>query len=165
MATKKKPAKAAKPKRDVGRPSTYLPEYADQARRLCLLGLTDPELASFFGVCERTINYWKGAHPDFLQAITKGKTLADADVAASLYERACGYSHPEDKFFQYEGRIMVEETIKHYPPDTAAAFIWLKNRQSGKWRDKADQTDIDQYVAPVKVEILVKDARKPDAVA
>ena len=25
---------------------------------------------------------------------------------------------------------------EHYPPDTAAAFIWLKNRQSGKWRDR-----------------------------
>lgn len=25
---------------------------------------------------------------------------------------------------------------KHYPPDTAAAFIWLKNRAG--WRDKQD---------------------------
>lgn len=50
----------------IGRPSAYKPEYAEQARKLCLLGHTDAELASFFEVSEQTINAWKHAHPDFL---------------------------------------------------------------------------------------------------
>ncbi len=27
-------------------------------------------------------------------------------------------------------------TVKHYPPDTQAASLWLRNRQPDKWRDK-----------------------------
>jgi hypothetical protein len=28
--------------------------------------------------------------------------------------------------------------VKCYPPDTAAASLWLRNRQPAKWRDKTD---------------------------
>ena len=118
-----------------GRPTEYKAEYVEQAYKLCLLGHTDKELGGFFGVTETTINNWKFAHPEFFEAITNGKEVADAEVAASLYQRAKGYSHPEDKIFQYAGDPIIVPTIKHYPPDTAAAFIWLKNRQKGKWRD------------------------------
>ena len=121
-----------------GRPSAYEPDYAEQARKLCLLGATDAQLADFFEVSEATINNWKKAHPEFLESIRSGKDLADAQVADSLYQRACGYSHPETKILQYEGQPIEVETVKHYPPDTAAAIIWLKNRQPGKWRDRID---------------------------
>jgi hypothetical protein len=26
--------------------------------------------------------------------------------------------------------------VKHYPPETAAAIFWLKNRQGQQWREK-----------------------------
>lgn len=120
---------------EVGRPTDYKAEYAEQAYKLCLLGHTDKELADFFEVAESTIYEWKKVHPEFSESITNGKEVADAEIAVSLYQRAKGYSHPEDKIFQYEGDPVVVPTIKHYPPDTAAAFIWLKNRQKGKWRD------------------------------
>lgn len=69
----------------IGRPSAYKPEYAEQARKLCLLGHTDAELASFFEVSEQTINAWKHAHPVFLESIKKGKAVADSEVAAKLF--------------------------------------------------------------------------------
>ena len=147
--------------RAVGRPRVYQDEYAEQARKLCLLGHTDAELAKFFEVDERTINRWKHDFPDFCQSIQKGKVLADADIAEALYHRAKGYSHPETQFFQYKGTIVAQDTIKHYAPDTGAAFIWLKNRQSGKWKDKHVVED-DDYVPPVKIAIEVVDARKPE---
>lgn len=59
----------------IGRPSAYKPEYAEQARKLCLLGHTDAELASFFDVSEQTINAWKHAHPDFLESIKRARLL------------------------------------------------------------------------------------------
>lgn len=162
---KKKGGKASssKPetKKAVGRPPEYREEYAEQARKLCLLGATDKELADFFNVSERTINNWKTEIPEFLQSIQSGKVLADAEVAEKLFQRAKGYSHEEDKFFQYEGQVIIQPTTKHYPPDTAAAFIWLKNRQSGKWRDKPADDGEDDEVVPVKVEVNVMDARKP----
>lgn len=49
-----------------------------------------------------------------------------------------GYSHPETHVSNYMGDITKTELIKHYPSDTVAAFIWLKNRQPEKWRDKIE---------------------------
>ena len=81
-------------------------------------------------------------YPKFLESIKKGKINADANVAKSLYHRACGYQHKEDKIFhnpsakKKKDRVVIVPTTKHYPPDTAAAFIWLKNRAG--WRDKQE---------------------------
>ena len=123
-----------------GQPTSYKEKYNEQARKLCLLGATDKILADFFGVCEATINNWKNEHPKFLESLRAGKEIADANVANSLYQRACGYSHPETKIATFEGQITdTKEVVKHYPPDTNAALTWLKNRQGDKWRDKVEQ--------------------------
>ena len=118
-----------------GQPTKYRREYAEQAYNYCLLRATDKFLAECFGVDESTINNWKIAHPKFLESIKKAKYIADSQVVRSLQERAVGYEHPEDKIFvNSQGDVTTVKTIKHYPPDTAAAFIWLKNRQG--WTDK-----------------------------
>lgn len=121
-----------------GRPSAYREEFAEQARKLCLLGATDKELAEFFEVSEATINNWKLVHYEFLESIKRGKQIADGEVADRLYQRAMGYEHPEDDIRAVEGRIVITPTIKHYPPDTTAAIFWLKNRQKAQWRDKQE---------------------------
>jgi hypothetical protein len=121
-----------------GRPTKYKSEYAEQARKLCLLGATDEELASFFSVAVASIDNWKNVHPEFLGSLKAGKEQADAEVADKLYQRALGYSHPEEKIFNDSGTIVRAETTRHYPPDTAAAFIWLKNRQGNRWKDKQE---------------------------
>jgi hypothetical protein len=63
--------------------------------------------------------------------------LADAEVAAKLYERACGYVVNAVKFYrQDDGTILqVPYQIEH-PPDTQAASLWLRNRQPHRWRDR-----------------------------
>lgn len=119
-----------------GRPTDYKPEYDEQAYKLCLLGLTDAQMGEIFSVSEQTINAWKHAHPSFLESLKKGKEVADAEVAKALYHRALGYEHPDVHITNYQGEITETEIIKHYPPDTAAAFIWLKNRSG--WRDKQE---------------------------
>lgn len=124
-----------------GRPTLYLVAYAEQARRLALLGLTDAEMAAFFGVDERTINRWKQAHPDFCQSIKDGKADADAKVAEALYKRAVGYSYPDTHISNYQGTITVTPITKHYPPDSTSMIFWLKNRQRDKWRDRVE-TDV-----------------------
>jgi hypothetical protein len=87
-----------------GRPTAYKKEYNEQAYKLCLLGATDKEMADFFGVSEVTFNAWKKNHPEFLKSLKKGKEIADANVASRLYERAMGYSHPEEKIFNDNGK-------------------------------------------------------------
>lgn len=136
----------------VGRPTKYKEGYNKQAYKLCLLGYTDSELADFFEVSESTINLWKLEHELFSESLKKGKELADAEVVESLYHRARGYSHPEVKFATHEGKITDErEYIKHYPPDTGAAAIWLKNRQSKHWRDKQEVETTHNFVGASKI--------------
>ena len=114
-----------------GRPTDYREGFAEQAGKLCLMGATDKTLADFFGVVEATINNWKHDHPEFLESIKESKVLKDSEVVKSLYERATGYSHPEDKIFydSKTGKIVKEKTTKHYPPDSTAMIFWLKNIQ------------------------------------
>ncbi|MGU7839406.1 helix-turn-helix domain-containing protein [Burkholderia sp. AW33-5] len=130
--------RGAKPAKAGGRPSSYRDEFAGQARKLCRLGATDKELADFFGVSEQTVNNWKTAYPEFLEALKAGKELADAEVADKLYQRATGYSHPAVKFFVINGVVVEKEYTEHYPPDTAAAIFWLKNRRKAQWRNTPD---------------------------
>jgi transcriptional regulator with XRE-family HTH domain len=124
----------------VGRPTKYKDDYAEQAYKLCLLGSTDKDMADFFDVSESTLNLWKLEQKEFSESIKRGKSFADANVADRLYQRATGYEHQDTEFASYQGEITDEKQyIKHYPPDTAAAIFWLKNRQKDKWRDKLEQ--------------------------
>jgi hypothetical protein len=161
MATRK--SAPVEPKRGRGRPTHYDPaKHPEQARKLALLGCDDKEIADVLGISVRALNAWKGAHPDFQQSLTRGKTAADADVAASMYERACGYSHPAVKILQHEGVPIVVPYTEHYPPDTPAAAIWLANRRRGKWSRTPSPEAGDDTPAPVRVVVTVKDASRPD---
>ncbi|HBE2990990.1 TPA: terminase [Escherichia coli] len=122
----------------MARPTKYQEAYAEQARKLCLLGHTDAELADFFEVSESTINKWKLDYPEFSESIKKGKAVADAEVSDRLYQRAMGFVAPDIDIRVIENRIVETPLEKYYPPDTTAAIFWLKNRQKDKWRDKVD---------------------------
>lgn len=100
-------------------------------------GFTDEEVADFMGVSIRTVERWKKDN-DFLACLKKGKKIADQKVVHSLYERAFGYTHPEEVVFQYQGKVVRAQTLKHYPPDTGACAFWLKNRMPDQWRDKQE---------------------------
>lgn len=127
-----------------GRPSKYDSKYHPKAAyKLCLLGAIDKELASFFEVNVDTVNEWKKVHKEFSVSLREGKLEADTKVADSLFQRACGYSHPEEKLFLFKGKIVRGETIRQYPPDTAAMIIWLKNRRPDLWRDKNVEINTD----------------------
>lgn len=144
MATKPKSLKAPeKVKRPAHRPTSFREEYCEQAYKLCLLGATDKKLADFFEVSEVTLNAWKSVHPHFLKSLTQGKEVADAEIAHALFNRAKGYSHPEDdiRVMSVGGgvsEVVITPTVKHYPPDTPAATLWLKNRQPHVWREKVE---------------------------
>lgn len=143
-------------KRKVGRPTRYKAEYAEQARKLCLLGATDGELADFFRVNVATINRWKIDHKEFCESITRGKIVADAEVADRLYQRALGYSHNAVKIMAVDKTVVHEEYIEHYPPDTQAASLWLRNRQPKKWRDKQDVEHSGKDGGPIQSEVTTK---------
>jgi hypothetical protein len=138
---------ATKPEDDVpvggnppGRPTDYREEFVDEAYKQCLLGATDEELAAYFGCAVSTVYVWKNEYPEFSEAIRRGKSRADADVAHAVYQRAIGYSHPEVKHLVVDKAIEEVHTIKHYPPDATTGMFWLKNRQPKLWKEKIDTT-------------------------
>lgn len=145
-----------------GTDSKYKKEYAEQARKLCLLGATDKELADFFGVCEATINNWKLSFPQFLESVKSGKLDADAKVAESLYNRAVGYVGKKTVTANIAGAITDIKVVDEYVgPDVGAAVFWLKNRQRAKWRDKFDQEISGVDGGPIEHGITVRFV-KPD---
>lgn len=164
MATKKtanpnKPI-AKKPKKQItkskpGAPTKYKPEYDNQAYKLCLLGSTDKQLADFFDVCEDTINEWKIVYPAFSVSIKEGKTIADANIAEGLYNRANGMiitkqtaiklttkepvldaTGEPTRIMRQTERIEIVDLMEQVPPETTAGIIWLKNRRPQNWKDK-----------------------------
>src|SRR5262245_36178188 len=84
-AGKAKPAKR-------GRKPTWRDGNLEQTAKLAALGLTDTEMADFFGVSTKTFARWKLSKPEFCRALKAGKEIADARVEQRLYERAVGYS-------------------------------------------------------------------------
>lgn len=160
MASRKETS-AVSPGAKGGRPSKFDRRFVDQAFNLALLGLTEPEMAAVLGVTRQTLNNWRKSQPGFFDAITRGKTAADAKVARAMYERALGYSHPETVITSYQGVITKTRVTRHYPPDQAAAAQWLYNRQGTRWRRDPDPIDSgDEAPPPTKVVIEVKSARK-----
>lgn len=127
---------------------TYRKEYALQAYKLCLLGCTEKELANFFCIPVSVFRKWLKEHDELSHSVKEGMQLADAVVAERLYQKATGFSH-ESTVIKEEGKSE-KTTYKNYPPDTAAAIFWLKNRQPEKWGKREDE--ITEQTIDVKVE-------------
>lgn len=102
-----------------------------------------------------TIYEWKKAHPEFSEAIKRGKAITDRRVAEKLIDRATGahyfqqkevklksvrYDPKTFKKVSEEERVEVVTLEMTAPPDTQAIIFFLKNRRSDLWRDKQDVT-------------------------
>ena len=116
-----------------GRPTLYKPGYAEEAHGHCLLGATNADLADVFEVAPRTIDNWIANIPEFAKAVREGRTVADARVARSLYERAVGYQHTVEQTVLHRGEERKLTNTVHYPPDTGACIFWLRNRRRDLW--------------------------------
>ena len=147
-------------KASVRKKTNYQPHFPQQAHKLCLLGATDKDLTSFFGICKSTLSNWKKQHADFNLAILNGKKAADMEVAASLYQATLDriittkqaikckevYYDENGKRVEKE-RVEIVEVEKHIPADFRSQQFWLKNRNPQQWSDKHDEdTETDKSV-------------------
>ena len=126
-----------------GRPTLYRPEYPELARRFCQLGGTNQELADFFEVSRSTIDEWLRVHPEFADAVRKGRDLIDMVVAEGLLSRALGYTHEGRKYVLQQGEEKEVRHVVHYPPHVRACMFWLRNRRRQHWleRNAPDRAD------------------------
>jgi hypothetical protein len=154
----------------MSRPTKYRKEFTKLAFQLGLLGATDIQIADALNVAASSIYEWKNKHKGFSEALRRGKTIADAKVAAGLFRRAQGFKYDELTYERIElGEPLAEDSIKspiykrkvvtkYVPPDTGAATTWLKNRQRDLWRDntadlnfeKLTEEQLDQIIERLK---------------
>ena len=151
-----------------GRPTKFTPVMYRQAEKLALLGATNEDIADFFEVAVSTISKWMKEDQKFSDAIKKGKQIADANVASSLYKRANGFRYQETK-----NEIVVTEsgdelvagktrTMKQVAPDTTACIFWLKNRQPTLFRDKQTIEQMGETTHNISIERKVIKVDDPD---
>lgn len=159
-------------KKKHGRPSKF-EQLSDldlkNIERLAKRGFTDKEMSEFLGVTEQTFNNWKKAHSNFFESLKDWKLEADNRVERSLYERATGYRHPEDKIFKPAGEEpTIVKTEKHYPPDTTACIYWLNNRKPDEYKNRFEykgdvnqkNTDLSESALDAKIAELSEKMKK-----
>lgn len=148
----------------------FKPEYNEQVERLCKLGVTDHEVARFFNVSFRTVQNWKHDHPEFFEALHRGKLESDTEVAASLFKNATGFTYQQEtlvkkwrKKYNNQGQVVEAYEIiervfveQHALPNTTSQIFYLKNRRPDLWRDahliKADDGAADKvYTTPDEI--------------
>lgn len=140
----------------LGRPSVFTETVANKMIELAGKGRTDKQTAEIIGVSPVTVDRWKKKHQAFRWSLNEAKAAADEMVEASLFMRALGYSHEEEKIFCYEGDIVKTKTVRHYPPDSTAAIFWLKNRQPKEWRENVQKPENDDLRNMSDEELLQK---------
>lgn len=135
-----------------GPKSGCTPEKIEQAYKFCLLGLTDWQIATHFGISQDTFSYWLKTRPEFKEAVEQGRQYADAEVAKMLYKVGMGeveqeavkfFKIPyEEEFLDDQGnvvkrvktqKIVPQHYTKRFQPDTKALIKWLGVRNRETW--------------------------------
>lgn len=127
----------------------FLPDHLDQVRAIAMRGVDEEQLSELFDIHPRQLKEWKEQFPAFKDALEAGYTDADAAVLSAVYQSAVGYTHDEEKIFQWDGEIIRTDTIKHYKPDINAAKLWLTNRQRPYWADRKETKHSGDADAPI----------------
>ncbi len=138
----------------------FLPDYPDQIRAIMMNGFDEDDISELFDISRRQMGIWKGQYPVFKKAVESGYTDADAAVLNALFQTAVGYTHDEEKIFQWDGEVIRADTIKHYKPDVQAIKLWLTNRQRQNWSDRRETEISGRADAPIglrdetKIEVM-----------
>lgn len=93
-----------------GRPTKFKEDMIPMVEKLAGLGLTEREIAEFFGICQETLMNYKKQHESFLEAIKKGKLKAEISMTRSLF------------------------TSGTQSGNVTAMIFWLCNRVPAKWK-------------------------------
>ncbi len=139
-----------------GRKGLYTPAHTKKAYRLALLGASLKDMAAVLEVGESTLDYWMVNNKEFMEAVRKGRTDADAKVAHALFKCAVGFERIEtvviqNKIIEYNRETkqrtervepLLVQYPKYYAPNPYAAIKWLgkRQRENGIW---SENTKID----------------------
>lgn len=145
-------------KKSIGRPSHYDKISLDDVRKWASIGLSNEQISQLLNIDQSNFYIWQRDKQEFREALKGGKELPDDKIERSLFERASGYYHPEEKLFydSNTGQVVSQIVLKHYPPDPTSMIFWLKNRRREQWRDQPK----DESQQPQNVTQLLQDIAK-----
>ena len=130
-----------KPKKKVGRPSTYDPSYCDLVRKLGATGGMAASFAAALGVNKDTIYQWGKDHAEFSDALKDAKSSGEAFYLKQAENRARNGSDVMIKFllsaaYGYREKTdnQQEVTIK----GSAADIIKQVHSAAGNAADRTD---------------------------
>lgn len=103
------------PPPDIGRPTGYTPEARETVIALGRIGASRAEWAAELDIAIQTLHNWEGAHPEFLEATTRARDLAQA-------------------WWEEQGRKGI--TSRDF--NASAYRLQVMNRFPSDWRDKTD---------------------------
>ena len=124
----------------------YVPLLAEM---MAGAGLLNKDMAEILDINPDTLYRWQKVHPEFGEAVKRGKENPDKQVTATLFKEACGYWVEEtDDEYSGDGRLIKRIVHKRWirPMKTAYVF-WLKNRLPALWKDRQDIHLVDETLA------------------
>lgn len=126
----------------MARPRKLTPYLSRKIFLMSGYGMTRDQIGEVLGISHDVIDR-ASKNEEFSVSIARAREIADKQVIDSLFFRAKGYSHPEEKIFTHlisdgEGNQRVEVTrvmtVRHYPPDTNAIGLYLINRRPREFK-------------------------------
>ena len=115
-------------------------------------------IAAHLGVSMAAFMEWTKVYPELNSALNSERLAADEQVASALFNKAVGFKRKAVKAMQHNGQVVLAEYEEQVAPDTAAAFIWLKNRQPELWKDRHEVTGADGK--PIEVSLSWVNGRR-----
>lgn len=108
-------------------------------------GLTDVQIAERMGISESYLRKMRREHPEFNEAIQRGREVIDYQVENALLKLALGFETKEIKTIvnglpdkNGNRRVRMETTVKNYVPNVTAIAMWLNNRKPDQWKRNRD---------------------------
>jgi len=140
-----------KNEKGMAKPPKWSEGRLQQVYNLALLGLTDIQIAEELDIAYSTFEYWKRTKPELYRILKMGKTHADSQVAAAMYNNAIGYWYDDVQIMPNKVTLYDENgtptksytkpliiPIKKYVlPETKAQIKWLSVRQREKWLESS----------------------------
>lgn len=126
-------------------------------------GVDEIDMCKMLRVGKSAFSEYKLKYPELVEALKVGKQPLIARLENNLLKRADGFEYEETKTYikvDEDGKKVQyqEKTKKYYPPDVAANFILLKNKDKdekgkSKWSNDPAKLDLDKEMAEFKKKV------------
>jgi len=132
---------------------THVLPFLDKISEWAKQGATGKEIAQKLGIAYSSFKLYLSkaengdeAYSALSACYRQACVVADDEVEAALFKRACGFEYEEvkteERFNPKTGQIIkvTTTTTKMVPPEPTSAMFWLANRRRDRWQYRPDDS-------------------------